>query len=1013
VVRKAVARGCKAPIILLTEHGSYELDLAAMESGASDFLNKGEVSPSLLERSIRYAIERKRNEDALLQAQEALEQRVEERTRELQLANQELRTEIVERRRVEKALRESDERLRAVVQSAPIVLWATDREGRITFSEGRGMEVGDIASSGRNGKDIFERLATRAEVQEYLRRALGGEELVAISKSIGDNEQYFETRFAPHYNPEGKVVGVIGVSTIITERVLADRQIAYQAELIENVNDGVIATDQNFILTAWNKGAEEIYGWTAEETLGKPIWDVIKSAQTGAETTKLLTPLKEEENYHGEAIQIRKDGRQVYIDFKTVPLKDDEGRLTGYVSVNRDVTERRLAEEKVSQNARRAVELAELSQVLAAAEADYKKVLDIIARQVVELLGDNCTITLLTEDGKVLEPVATYHPDPQAQELLMQLAAQHEIKVGEGVAGKVAETGQSVLIPTIVRERMLEKTKAGYRPYVEKFDIFSVLIVPLRVHGRTVGTLGVTRSEPGRSYTEEDQSFLQDVADRAALAISNAQLFQSLQVELVERQKAEKALSASKAMFEGVFESAPDAILLVDHEGRIQRLNQQALAMFGYDMLDLLGSPIETLIAPAYREYLINHRAPGFAESLEAPVGLHLDLCGLRSDGSQFPVDITLGSLRLGKEVRLIYVLRDISERHEIENALRESETRFRTIFESSAIGIALVGLDGKIFANNPILEEMLGYDQSELYQMTISDLAAGEEALYDQKSFELLIHGKADRYRSELEWRRKEGQAVWVRQTMSLVRDDNDRPQFVIIMVENVTERKQMESELAEVHLRLMEGREAERLSLSQELHDGPIQSLYVVSYQAADLKKNLDPVGLEKLATFQESLNKVVQILRTICGELRPPTLVPFGLEQTIRSHADSFHQEFPEIKLRLRLHRDRQKLPERVRMALFRIYQQAMMNIARHAHASEVRVVFEMDAEHIRLEVCDNGRGFEVPSRLIDYVREGHLGLPGISERAEAIGGELEVISAPGKGTRIIVTVPWSDE
>jgi signal transduction histidine kinase len=148
---------------------------------------------------------------------------------------------------------------------------------------------------------------------------------------------------------------------------------------------------------------------------------------------------------------------------------------------------------------------------------------------------------------------------------------------------------------------------------------------------------------------------------------------------------------------------------------------------------------------------------------------------------------------------------------------------------------------------------------------------------------------------------------------------------------------------------------------------------------------------------------------MLRTISGEMRPPTLAPFGLEKAIRSHAEEFQKAQPALQIKLDLMPDEQTLTEQTRLALFRIYQQAMNNIVRHARASLVFIRFTLDPNEVVLEIEDNGQGFQVPVRWIDLAREGHLGLIGMAERTEAIGGHFEIQSSAGQGTRIRVTVP----
>ena len=217
------------------------------------------------------------------------------------------------------------------------------------------------------------------------------------------------------------------------------------------------------------------------------------------------------------------------------------------------------------------------------------------------------------------------------------------------------------------------------------------------------------------------------------------------------------------------------------------------------------------------------------------------------------------------------------------------------------------------------------------------------------------------------------------------------------------------MEAEVAELQRRLMEGREAERLHLAQELHDGPVQDLYGLTYHLQSLGER--PVE-ERAASLQEAqgvVHKVIDTLRSMSGDLRPPTLAPFGLEKAIHSHARAFQESHPEIKLILELMPDRQGLPENIRLALFRIYQASLTNVLRHARAQQVDVYFSYDEQQVILEIRDDGEGFVVPARWINLARQGHLGLVSAHERAQAVGGQFIVESAPGHGTLVRVVVP----
>jgi signal transduction histidine kinase len=216
--------------------------------------------------------------------------------------------------------------------------------------------------------------------------------------------------------------------------------------------------------------------------------------------------------------------------------------------------------------------------------------------------------------------------------------------------------------------------------------------------------------------------------------------------------------------------------------------------------------------------------------------------------------------------------------------------------------------------------------------------------------------------------------------------------------------------TELDEVRSLMLESRERERLRLAQELHDAPIQDLYGLIYQLDELRDSVkDESGAATLQDFHETINRIINNLRAMCGELRPPSLSPFGLEVAIRDHVEKFREQNPDIQVHMHLMRDQQVLSDSLRLSLFRIYQQAMANVARHANATEVFIRFGWDDESITLEVEDNGIGFELPQQWVELVRQEHFGLMGVAERVESMHGRLEVISAPGDGTVIRARVP----
>jgi signal transduction histidine kinase len=275
------------------------------------------------------------------------------------------------------------------------------------------------------------------------------------------------------------------------------------------------------------------------------------------------------------------------------------------------------------------------------------------------------------------------------------------------------------------------------------------------------------------------------------------------------------------------------------------------------------------------------------------------------------------------------------------------------------------------------------------------------------------LIAGRKDAYRFEHAFAHKEGHTVWGRLAVSLVRSVYGRPQYILATIEDISEQKQVSSELNELRRRLMQGRELERFRLAQELHEGALQDLYSVAYQLQALISRLvlENNQQNQVGQIQQSFNNIVKKLRNFCRELRPPTLVPFGLEKAIRSHAETFQEQNQDIRIDLDLNSRGITLPQPVRLALFRIYQQVMLNVSQHSGATVVQVKYLVDDDKVFLEVKDNGQGFQAPERWIEFARQGHLGLVSSMERVEALGGTLIVDTQAGKGVTIQVQLSYS--
>lgn len=385
----------------------------------------------------------------------------------------------------------------------------------------------------------------------------------------------------------------------------------------------------------------------------------------------------------------------------------------------------------------------------------------------------------------------------------------------------------------------------------------------------------------------------------------------------------------------------------------------------------------------------------------------------------------------------ILHTAWETTERVRATGALIQSQKHVSRLMDTSYEGIWSVDQDGKTTFLNHRAAEILGYTREEILGVDAFEFLMSGEVSAGRQTLAKIAAGESGRVEAHAQ--RKDGSEAILLVSYSPVMDEYGNFQGALAMFTDITERKQAEKavqetsrrlkeyteqlearvrerteELVQLQRRLVDTMEAERLWVSQDLHDGPMQEIYGVMYKISSFTEGMDNPELQaEIASVVEKLKTINEDLRRLTGELRPASLTPFGLEKAIREHSESFDREYPELHLSLDLMPDGKILSEHVRLSLFRIYQTALSNVIRHAEAENVSVRLSLDADVITLEIEDDGKGFEVPKRIRTLARQGHFGLAGAVERAEAIGATLEVISAPGKGTRLKVVAPLREE
>jgi two-component system sensor histidine kinase DegS len=250
-----------------------------------------------------------------------------------------------------------------------------------------------------------------------------------------------------------------------------------------------------------------------------------------------------------------------------------------------------------------------------------------------------------------------------------------------------------------------------------------------------------------------------------------------------------------------------------------------------------------------------------------------------------------------------------------------------------------------------------------------------------------------------------------WLHFTASPIRDKNGEIIGAIETLEDATERRRAEENLRYHLQQITRAQEEERKRIARELHDDTAQVLGSLSRQLDNFirkKHGFSSNEVLFLRDLQTQLNRGLQSMQRFVQDLRPSLLDDLGLIPAVRSLVKGL-QESDGIDAELKIVGGERRFPLEVELLLFRIVQEALNNIRRHAQASEARVVMEFKGDEVRVTVADNGRGFELRGDVDDLPRIGKLGLAGMQERARLLGGTLEVNSVPGKGTTLVIDVP----
>jgi PAS domain S-box-containing protein len=444
---------------------------------------------------------------------------------------------------------------------------------------------------------------------------------------------------------------------------------------------------------------------------------------------------------------------------------------------------------------------------------------------------------------------------------------------------------------------------------------------------------------------------------------------------------------------EAVIESMSDAVIVLDEQNRIVDLNPAAQRLAVRTASKAVGRPFTQVFA-AWSELVERYRdvAEAYAEIVlsEGETSRYFDL-------HISPLYRLNGDFAVAG--RLI-VLTDITERKQAEKVLRESEERFRNIFEEAPIGMSVVGMDGTLLQVNKAFCAMLGYGEQELTARTLSDITHPDDVGKDGLLAAQMLKGAITSYKVEKRYLRKNRETLWADLTATVIRDHRGQAIYGLVMLENIIERKRA---------KLLE---EERHHVAYELHDGLAQ-VAVSAHQHlqafASRYRPHSPQARQELDQALALAQRSVREARRLIAGLRPTALDDFGLATALRLQVEAQRTDGWTITYGETLGPER--LPTTIETTLFGVAQEALTNARKHAKTTRARLSLERHRSTICLEVQDWGCGFEPLAVLQEASLGEHVGLREMQERVELVGGHLMISSRPGDGTLVVAEVPLS--
>jgi PAS domain S-box-containing protein len=865
------------------------------------------------------------------------------------------------RQREEEALRQSEQFNREVIASAREGVIVYDRELRYQVWNRFMEELSGVPASqvlGKQGFDLFPHLR-ECEVEVLLQRALKGEVVqspdMPFRVPLTGKSGWVSSVLSPHFGPNAEIIGVISIVRDITERKRAEEaleQAANRFELVTLATQDAVFDWDLVSREIWrNENYRRLFGAPERSLDSDNFWvDRLHSEDRERVVTAQDAALGSEDKLFLAEYRLRRpEGSYADILQRSHIVRDAKGQVVRMIGALTDVSERKRAEEALRES-----------------EARFRS------------LFENATVGIYrtTPEGRILMA------NPTMVRMLRYDSFQALASVNVESQGYAPGYSRNAFREQVEREGEVKGFESAWK--------------------RGDGTVVFVR-ESARAVRAPDGQVLH---------------YDGIVEDVTERKRAEEALRESEKLYRLLAENVTDVIWTTDLDLRYMYISPSVMRLRTVTVEEALAEKTEETLTPSslkvakrtFAEELSKESNPQEDPSRSRT----LELEQIRKDGSTVWTEVRATFLRdsEGRPVGILGVTRDISARRRAEEALTASEQRYRELFENAMDIVFTYDLQGNFTSLNKVAEQSSGYTCAELACMNVLQILAPEYVEEGRRALEDLAAGREPGI-GEWEIVTKDGHRVWLEASLRLVRRNGELAEVQGI-ARDITERKRAEAQLrdylAQLHAlaaRLQSVREEERARLAREIHDELGQDLTAIKIELTSIFRKLGE-STKPFSGATESILKLVEqtirSVRRIATELRPGILDDLGLTAAIEWATEEF-QARTGIKCHLELREEHIVLHRERTTAIFRIFQETLTNVARHSRATELQVrLFRQNANTI-LEVRDNGVGIQ-PQHLTSPAS---LGILGMRERALVLGGQFEIASRPGEGTKVTVQIP----